>query len=56
MADLLVVLGVLAFIALCVLYVAGLDRLVGPDDDVDVTSAGGDETRAASAVSLEAAR
>jgi hypothetical protein len=45
MADLLVVVGVLAFFALCVLYVAGLDRLVGPDDDVALTGAGGDESR-----------
>lgn len=34
MADLVVVLGVLAFFGLCVLFVMGLDRLVGNDDVV----------------------
>jgi hypothetical protein len=33
MADLVVIVGVVAFFALSALYVAGLDRLVGPDDD-----------------------
>ena len=35
LADLVVIVGVIAFFVICVLYVAGLDRLVGPDDEVD---------------------
>ena len=31
MADLVVVFGVLAFVAICVAYVAGCDRIIGPD-------------------------
>lgn len=33
MADLVVILGVAAFFAICVLYVSGLDRMVGHDHD-----------------------
>ncbi len=32
-ADLVVIVGVIAFFAISAFYVAGLDRLVGPDDD-----------------------
>ena len=43
MADLAVLLGVLAFFAVCVLLVIGLDRLVGPDDTVGADAdVGGD--------------
>jgi hypothetical protein len=31
MADLVVVVGVLAFFAICALYVAACDRIIGPD-------------------------
>ena len=34
MADLWVVLTVLAFFGLCVAFVYGCDRIIGPDDDV----------------------
>jgi hypothetical protein len=34
MADLVVIVGVIAFFAISAWYVNGLDRLVGPDDDV----------------------
>jgi hypothetical protein len=45
MADVVVLFGVLAFFALCVLLVNGLDRLVGRDDaargdDADVGGRG----------------
>jgi hypothetical protein len=33
MADLVVVIGVLAFFALAALFVAGCDRILGPDDE-----------------------
>lgn len=33
-ADLVVILGVVAFFAISALYVKGLDRIVGSDDDV----------------------
>jgi hypothetical protein len=45
MADLVVVLGVLAFFGLSVLFVMGLDRLVGPDDDVAAASPSDDAGR-----------
>lgn len=31
MADLVVILGVLAFVAVCTAYVVGCDRIIGPD-------------------------
>jgi len=37
MADVVVLLGALAFFALAVLFVIGLDRLVGADDAVGET-------------------
>ena len=36
MADLFVVLTVLAFFALCVAFVYGCDRIIGPDDEFDL--------------------
>jgi hypothetical protein len=54
MADLVVVLGVLAFFAVCVLLVIGLDRLVGPDDGVVVLP--DDATLDDAAILTEAAR
>jgi hypothetical protein len=33
MADLLVVVTILAFFALCVAFVYGCDRIIGPDED-----------------------
>jgi hypothetical protein len=32
MADFFVVIGVLGFFALCVAFVYGCDRIIGPDD------------------------
>jgi hypothetical protein len=54
MADLVVVVGVLAFFAVSVLYVAGLDRLVGRDD-AEVLGAD-DAAREEIAAMTEAAR
>ena len=44
MADLFVVLTVLAFFGLCVAFVYGCDRIIGPDDpyDLDESSALGE--------------
>jgi hypothetical protein len=36
MADLLVLLLVLGFFGLCVAFVHGCDRIIGPDDDTDL--------------------
>jgi hypothetical protein len=36
MADLLVLLLVLGFFGLCVAFVYGCDRIIGPDDDADL--------------------
>ena len=36
MADVFVVLTVLAFFALCVAFVYGCDRIIGPDEDYDL--------------------
>jgi hypothetical protein len=36
MADLFVVLTVLAFFGLCVAFVWGCDRIIGPDDESDL--------------------
>ena len=40
MADLWVVLGTLTFFALCVAFVHGCDRIIGPDEasDLDLSS------------------
>jgi hypothetical protein len=39
MADLFVVLTVLAFFGLCVAFVWGCDRIIGPDDASDLREA-----------------
>ena len=36
MADVWVVLVILAFFGLCVAFVYGCDRIIGPDDDSDL--------------------
>jgi hypothetical protein len=36
MADLLVLLLVLGFFGLCVAFVHGCDRIIGPDDEADL--------------------
>jgi hypothetical protein len=56
MADVFVVVGVLVFFGLCILYVAGLDRLIGPDADAGATSPGGDESRDAVTAGAEGVR
>jgi hypothetical protein len=33
MADLVVVVGIVAFFAICALYVVACDRIIGPDPD-----------------------
>jgi hypothetical protein len=35
MADLLVIVLVLGFFGLCVAFVNGCDRIIGPDDEAD---------------------
>jgi hypothetical protein len=45
MADLWVVLTLLAFFGLCVAFVKGCDTIIGPDDDSElVTTPPDDET------------
>jgi len=39
MADLWVVVTVLAFFGLCVAFVYGCDRIIGPDDTYDLDEA-----------------
>ncbi|HXY93375.1 MAG TPA: potassium transporter Trk [Acidimicrobiia bacterium] len=54
MADLWVVLTVLAFFGLCVAFVKGCDVIIGPDDQSDlVTSVDDDEAEADVAVGAE---
>ena len=43
MADLVVVAGVIAFFALCALYVVACDRIIGPDPAPGSLSGSGDE-------------
>ena len=48
MADIWVLITVLAFFALCVAFVYGCDKIIGPDDDADlddVADEGVDEGR-----------
>jgi hypothetical protein len=47
-ADLVVIVGVIAFFAVCVWFVGACDRIIGPDADVQSPS---DDTLAASDVS-----
>ena len=56
MADLVVVVGVLAFFAISALFVAGLDRLVGRDDDVMGEGESDDAGREGLAAMTEASR
>ena len=37
MADLVVIVGVIAFFAICVWFVWACDRIIGPDPDADVS-------------------
>jgi hypothetical protein len=39
MADLVVIVGVLAFFAVCVWFVWACDRIIGPDVEADIPSA-----------------
>jgi hypothetical protein len=39
MADLLVLILVLGFFGLCVAFVYGCDRIIGPDDEADLDDA-----------------
>ena len=43
MADLWVVLTVLAFFGLCVALVRGCDQIIGPDDESDLATTPDDE-------------
>ena len=53
MADLWVVLTLLAFLGLCVAFVKGCDTSIGPDDDSEVTTAPpDDETEVAAEVAI----
>jgi hypothetical protein len=36
MADLVVIVGVIAFFAICVWFVRACDRIIGPDFELDV--------------------
>ncbi len=40
MADLVVIVGVVAFVAICVAYVVGCDRIIGPDTTVEEPEVG----------------
>jgi hypothetical protein len=40
MADVVVIVGVVGFLAICVAYVAGCDRVVGPDAPADDAQVG----------------
>ena len=40
MADLLVLMLVLGFFGICVAFVYGCDRIIGPDDDADLEPEG----------------
>ena len=46
MADLLVLILVLGFFGVCVAFVYGCDRIIGPDDDADLDDADLDDTSA----------
>jgi hypothetical protein len=37
MADLVVIIGVVAFFAICVWFVWACDRIIGPDPDLDAS-------------------
>ena len=45
MADFFVVIGILGFFALCVAFVYGCDRIIGPDDasDLEMDAEPGDQ-------------
>ncbi len=43
MADLWIVLTLLAFFGLCVAFVKGCDVIIGPDDELELASAAADE-------------
>jgi hypothetical protein len=45
MADLFVVVTVLAFFGLCVAFVYGCDRIIGPDDAYDLDESSETEDR-----------
>jgi hypothetical protein len=47
MADVWVILGVLAFFAVCVALVKGCDLIIGPDDASDLAIQADDETTGA---------
>jgi hypothetical protein len=38
MADLVVIVGVIAFFAVCVWFVWACDRIIGPDVEADVST------------------
>ena len=50
MADFFVVLTVLAFFGLCVAFVYGCDRIIGPDDEFDLDDTSESEGHPADAV------
>jgi len=43
MADLLVLILVLGFFGICVAFVSGCDRIIGPDDDADLDEVADEE-------------
>jgi len=55
MADLVVVIGVLAFFAISALLVIGCDRIIGPDTDA-LTTEPADAAREEVAAMVDAAR
>ena len=50
MADFFVVLTVLAFFGLCVAFVYGCDRIIGPDHEFDLDDTSESEGRPADAL------
>ena len=50
MADIWVLVAVLAFFGMCVAFVWGCDRIIGPDDEFDLGDASDTETFPAEAL------
>ena len=43
MADVWVLLTIAAFFALCIAFISGCDRIIGPDEQSDLATTPGDE-------------
>jgi hypothetical protein len=47
MADLVVIVGVVAFFAICVWFVRACDRIIGPDPEQQVSESGASQPQEA---------